>query len=457
MITGFYPVRLSSILCLFMFCHRSIISFKTLPRFHKVSSSSLSNYMKAHYIDIGSDQSATGIQQAAEIIKNGGLVAFPTETVYGLGANALNDDAVKSVFQAKGRPASDPLIVHIVNISDIDNLFDFQAGSQARNICLKLVNAFWPGPLTLVHRAKAIIPPSVTANSGFVGLRFPRHPVARALIQASGLPIAAPSANRFGHVSPTRGEHVMADLYDQEVAILRDPDNDAISSCEIGIESTVCMISPRGDSVTILRCGAVTSKEIDAVLKQQGIVCQVSVDNEKALSKSSGKSHHPTETKVNTSQGEENEVTEEGAVAPGQMIRHYSPDIPTYLISSSSLEQVASSSSSPITASIQSPSSSSTHSIQISLSDTLVIDYAGSLAVLKPLVRSYVDLASDGDIEAAYRGIFHELRHAEKNHIDDPSIKCLLLPDLKIVSQSNEKVRALWERIHRAASGESII
>ena len=179
------------------------------------------------------DCDVDGINQSAAVLKAGGLVAFPTETVYGLGANALNDHSVRQIFAAKKRPATDPLIVHVLSKNDIYPLFEFENPSVGANddgktktkaqlVCELLVDAFWPGPLTIIFKAKPIVPLSVTSGTGFVGLRSPRHPIARRLLEASGLPVAAPSANRFGHVSPTSSEHVMHDLGEEDIAILRD-------------------------------------------------------------------------------------------------------------------------------------------------------------------------------------------------------------------------------------------
>jgi tRNA threonylcarbamoyl adenosine modification protein (Sua5/YciO/YrdC/YwlC family) len=151
-----------------------------------------------------------GLRDAALILNAGGLVAFPTETVYGLGANALNAESVKNIFLAKKRPANDPLIVHILSKDNIYDLFDFSGlkpeingKSRAQVVCELLMDAFWPGPLTVIFKAKSAVPLEVTSGTGFVGLRSPRHLVARKLLEASNLPVAAPSANRFGHVSPT--------------------------------------------------------------------------------------------------------------------------------------------------------------------------------------------------------------------------------------------------------------
>ena len=146
---------------------------------------------------------AAGIADAAAILRDGGLVAFPTETVYGLGAHALDARAVRAIFAAKQRPADDPLIVHVANSNELAQLGLHDPITQL------LGGRFWPGPLTLVVRKRATVPPEVTAGLETVGVRVPAHPVAQALLRAAQVPIAAPSANLFGRPSPTRAQHVL--------------------------------------------------------------------------------------------------------------------------------------------------------------------------------------------------------------------------------------------------------
>jgi L-threonylcarbamoyladenylate synthase len=149
----------------------------------------------------------SGIARAAALLRDGRLVAFPTETVYGLGAHALDVQAVRRIFAAKGRPAHDPLIVHVHDLSDVARLT-----TGIPPAAYALAARFWPGPLTMVLRRSDIVPPEVTANLDTVAIRVPAHPVARALIAAAALPIAAPSANLFSRPSPTRAAHVLQDL-----------------------------------------------------------------------------------------------------------------------------------------------------------------------------------------------------------------------------------------------------
>ena len=192
------------------------------------------------------------ITQAAAILRAGGLVAFPTETVYGLGANAEDEVAVRKIFAAKGRPADHPVIVHLGEMMDMVH-WSGQIPKQAWH----LAETYWPGPLTLIlprlPRAKDV----VTGGLDTVGLRIPSHPVAQSLLREFGGAIAAPSANRFGRVSPTRAEHVREEFGDQVEMILDGGD------CEVGLESTIVDFS--GEEPVILRPGAITLEQVEAV------------------------------------------------------------------------------------------------------------------------------------------------------------------------------------------------
>jgi L-threonylcarbamoyladenylate synthase len=186
---------------------------------------------------------------AARILRTGGLVALPTETVYGLGANALDRDAVARIFAAKQRPAWDPVIVHIATEEMLQGVVK-DVPENAR----KLIAAFWPGPLTLLLPRTAAIPDAVTAGRPLVGVRMPAHPVALELIRRAGVPVAAPSANIFGHTSPTTAQHVLADLDGRIDAVI-----DA-GATEHGVESTV--LDPGQSPMLIYRPGAVTAGQI---------------------------------------------------------------------------------------------------------------------------------------------------------------------------------------------------
>ncbi len=195
------------------------------------------------------------IARAAEILRAGGTVAFPTETVYGLGANALSAEAVARVFIAKGRPSWDPLIVHVPDYAHVLKLTEIDANHAVR--VDRLAEAFWPGPLTLLLPRCAEIRDIVTSGRRLVGMRVPAHPAAQALLRATGLPLAAPSANRFGHTSPTTAQHVRDDLEGRIAAVL-----DA-GPTDIGLESTV--LDPTTDPMTLYRPGALTAEELAEV------------------------------------------------------------------------------------------------------------------------------------------------------------------------------------------------
>ncbi|MEN3037885.1 MAG: L-threonylcarbamoyladenylate synthase [Candidatus Kryptonium sp.] len=221
------------------------------------------------------------IKLAGKIIKEGGLVAFPTETVYGLGANALNPYAVAKIFEVKKRPAFDPLIVHISKIEWLENLTT-KIDERAK----KLIEKFWPGPLTLVLPKSDIVPDIVTAGLPSVAIRMPSHPVALALIENAQTPISAPSANPFGYISPTTAEHVEKMLGDKIDLILDG------GKTPIGVESTV--LSLIDDEPKILRPGGLPIEEIEKVIGK--VILQTKA--EKIFSPGQLKKHYSPRTPV---------------------------------------------------------------------------------------------------------------------------------------------------------------
>ncbi len=228
------------------------------------------------------------IEHAAALLRAGEIVIFPTETVYGLGADALQTSAVERIFAAKGRPFYDPLIVHIAEESALG-----MVGTDIPPLAHQLAQAFWPGPLTLVLPASSRIPELVTAGLTTVAVRMPRHPIALALIRACGSPLAAPSANRFMHVSPTTAQHALADLNGRVPLIL-----DA-GPCEVGVESTIldlCSTVP-----TILRPGGVSLEALRHVLPTVQLSQKIT--------------HNDNEAQR----------------VPGQLLTHYAPAIPLFL------------------------------------------------------------------------------------------------------------------------------
>ncbi len=224
------------------------------------------------------------IDQAAEIIKKGGIVAFPTETVYGLGADVFNPLAVARVFEVKQRPSFDPLIVHVANETDLERLV-----TEIPYDAEKLTKQFWPGPLTVVLYKKEGVPDIVTSGLPTVAVRMPNHPMTLRLIELAGSPIVGPSANPFGYVSPTTSEHVREQLGDQVDLILDG------GPCEVGVESTILSFSEK--KPRLFRPGGVTLEEIESIIGEVDIA----------------------------------PVKEETPSAPGMLPRHYAPRTPIVL------------------------------------------------------------------------------------------------------------------------------
>lgn len=228
--------------------------------------------------------------QAVDFLNDSEVVAFPTETVYGLGAVATDEKAVRKIFEAKGRPSDNPLIVHIGNIEELPTYIEY-----IPEVAKKCMEKFWPGPLTIVMKAKAgIVAPSVTAGLNTVGIRMPDHPVALALLQALKKPLAAPSANRSGKPSPTKASHVAEDLEGRISCIIDG------GTTGIGLESTVLDVTL--DPPVILRPGGVTKEMLEEVI---GPVAQPTLQEQKI---------------------------ENTPKAPGMKYTHYAPDAPVYLI-----------------------------------------------------------------------------------------------------------------------------
>ncbi|MBU4511054.1 threonylcarbamoyl-AMP synthase [bacterium] len=242
--------------------------------------------MKTKILEINSKRiDLTKIKIAAEEIKKGNLVAFPTETVYGLGADALNEKAVAKIFQAKGRPFNDPLIAHIADIKEL-----YRLSKQVPPVALKLAKAFWPGPLTLVLRKSELVSGIVTAGLDTVAVRMPADNIALSLIREAETPIAAPSANLFGRTSPTTAQHVADDL-DGKIEMIIDG-----GKTKVGVESTVLDITTR--PVQLLRAGGIS------VEKLKEVIGQVKISKE----------------------------LEEGFRSPGMLNSHYSPQAKLILV-----------------------------------------------------------------------------------------------------------------------------
>ena len=237
---------------------------------------------------------------ASMLLQKGQVVAFPTETVYGLGASALNADAVRAIFDAKDRPADNPLIVHVAERKQLDGL------CAVTDTARKLMDAFWPGPVTMLLMKTSAIPDVTTAGLPSVAVRCPRHPVALSLLRECGLPIAAPSANRSGRPSPTSAAHVYEDMRGRIPLILDG------GPCQVGVESTVVDLT--GDVPCVLRPGAVTAEEIAAVVGQCTVAPSVMrplKEGEQAPSPGMRHRHYAPKAKMTVFIGADKAVAEE--------------------------------------------------------------------------------------------------------------------------------------------------
>jgi L-threonylcarbamoyladenylate synthase len=235
------------------------------------------------------DTALLDVQEAASLLKNNEVVAFPTETVYGLGGNALSDEAIDKIYQAKGRPGDNPLIVHIAERKELYDLC-----TQVTPAAEKLIKAFWPGPLTVILPSNGRVSAKVTAGLSTIAVRMPEHPLALALISAAERPIAAPSANTSGRPSPTSAAHVIRDLNSKIAGIVDG------GTTGVGLESTV--VDATVEPITILRPGGITREEIEAVIGKVSIDPALLDEKEKPK-------------------------------APGMKYTHYAPQAPLYLVS----------------------------------------------------------------------------------------------------------------------------
>lgn len=244
-----------------------------------------------------------GLIEGGRILQGGGLVAFPTETVYGLGANGLDPEAVRQIYVAKGRPSDNPLILHIAELDDLEQLVT-EVPEQAQ----KLMTQFWPGPLTLVFQKQPSVPREVTGGLDTVAVRMPSHPIARALIQLAGVPIAAPSANRSGRPSPTLAQHVVQDM-DGRVAMIIDG-----GPCEVGVESTVVDVTT--PEAILLRPGGISLEDLREVLGDVkldvGVASAVNERSEEFKPRSPGMKyrHYSPEAEILIVEGERERVQE---------------------------------------------------------------------------------------------------------------------------------------------------
>lgn len=371
--------------------------------------------------------------------------------MYGLGANALDLSAVLRIFRFKGRPLTDPLIVHLPSALKATECIEMSP--QCQQLFEVLSARFWPGPLTIVAKARSHIPLEITAGTGWVGVRVPAHPVALALLQAAGVPVAAPSANRFGHVSPTQPEHVMADLGQHPILVL----DSGETPCRVGIESTVVKLWDEsaehgqgggGVYLTVLRRGGVSVEDLQAAvepLAQSGL--RVTID---VRSHSSSSVHPPSSTQAQEQRQSEQEEHTEGAgdEAPGMRMTHYAPDVEAVLVSSASALPPLQPSQ-PILTRAPRP-----------LEHCIVLDFAGQLKDVQGQCMAYRDLSATGDIYEARAALFSTLRWTESI----PSAQLVLMADPLLLWDNTHTTpqerradrghaEAIRDRLFRAASG----
>ncbi len=331
------------------------------------------------------------IVQAAELLRRGELVVFPTETVYGLGADALQSAALAGIFRAKGRPLNDPLIVHIASLSELATVT-----SGMPEVARRLAAAFWPGPLTLILPRGARVPSIVTAGLETVAVRMPAHPVARELIQALGSPIAAPSANRFMHTSPTTAQHVLADLRGR-VSLILDG-----GPCVVGVESTIVDVSVAVPIV--LRPGGIGLEALRAILPEVRAPL----------------GHSVAETQAQK--------------APGQLVMHYAPSVPLLLFAGSDEAMRTA-----ILAEVQRRSERGER-VGVLVADSDLAAFSASAG----LVRSLGSAERPASVAAA---LFASLRALEDSQVDVILCRSFALDDLGL---------AVRDRLERAAGGRVI-
>lgn len=328
---------------------------------------------------------------AAKQINDGGLVAFPTETVYGLGAR-LKDESLAEIFAAKHRPYSDPLITHFATPEAARKYVNLT--EEESEIFDKLAKAFWPGPMTLIGPATSAVPPLVMAGTGCVGVRVPSHPIAHRFLELCDEPVAAPSANLFGHISPTTCDHVKNDLGSREDLLIIEG-----GDATIGIESTVLKIS--GKMITVLRPGFITAGQVEKV-------CPGCVNKDAKL--------------------------QEKLASPGHETRHYAPNMPTYLVRP------------------QGEEGAPEETVELT-KDTVLIDFNRTFASRSSEVLRYFDLSTVGCVADAVRNAYNVLREAEKT----PGAKqCILTYILKSGLSNDphddELCTSLNDRLLRSAS-----
>ena len=396
--------------------------------------------------------SKAGLAEAGRWLRDGRLVAFPTETVYGLGANALDDEAVRSIFRAKGRPLTDPVIVHVPDTAKALELLDLDAA--ARTVFVALAERFWPGPLTIIAKARASVPLTVSAGTGYIGTRVPSHPIARALLVEANVPVAAPSANRFGHVSPTSCAHVLVDLGEHGILAL---DGEAAaaaagesgggegdggaSTCSVGIESTVAKLDMACGELVILRRGGVSEASL------RDAVCAMPWE---------GGAEGRTTMRLRVQSKAVPMDTTAGQVSPGQHVTHYAPDVRTFLVSALLGRGVGGAGAAAEALSgAAAPDTGATELGALvaapPLAACVLLDCGAQLAALAPAALAYRDLSAAADSVELAQCLFDGLRWAEQV----AGAETVLVMDCDATHGAH--TAAVHDRMFRAASGVRVV
>lgn len=348
--------------------------------------------MLTKYIRVDRDNfESSEIEEAADSLRRGELVAFPTETVYGLGAVFNDETALKNIFLTKGRPMDNPLIVHIW---DPKQLVDIVAEIDDKH--QKLIDAFWPGPLTLIFPRKPEISNIITAGLSTVAVRMPSHPVAAELLRLTNIPVAAPSANLSGKPSPTKGEHVLND-FDGKVPFIIDG-----GECDTGLESTVLLINGKDEKVLILRPGAITREMLEEVLGEsvEDLPLNVPVDRPQA---------------------------------PGMKYRHYAPQANVVVVEGDD---------GAVIAEIEKQLSEQDNDLQ-----TAVICFDQNMAVYQSQADLVLNLGPKKDLRIAAKRLFDLLRYCDKEEIDQIYVEGVAGYGVGV---------AVCNRLYKAAGGKII-
>ena len=361
------------------------------------------------------------IKKCAEEILKGGIVGMPTETVYGLAASAFNVSACEKIFQYKGRPLSDPLIVHVSSMEMAHTIT--QLDTETEELFTILSKHFWPGPLTIVLKANPdLIDKKLIAGGDSVGIRFPIHEIAQKFIKACGVPIAAPSANKFCHISPVNPYHVYEDFKEFPVMIL----NGGV--CTFSMESTVIKITK--EKIIMFRMGAVSPDDIKKVLYKIDKYKDFPIE---CLAK---KIKVPSHVIKEMSSGKQDNSTTINQEAPGQFLKHYSPKLETFLYSGEDCVDYVK---------------------EINLNDKIVfIDYMGILyskfGNKVSNKANYLELSQTGNSKEVMKNFYDFLHKAEAI----PNMNTIVICDLDKYMEENEHKLTLLDRMWKAASFKKV-